>query len=329
MTYFEQALSAPELHFKRLRQVEPVLIDGKIVVKRTHHTIETEIIWEERRYILALPFHRESMHHIEDLNDVASDRSIGPLLHHRILYDELTLINALGHKHSFDIILQEKPEGVMFDEALQHFKSKDLRCAIIKMKERLDSIGFLHGNLRPYNIIICKSGIARPLRYWYAKWESYSDNNISLLLDSIDSASHISDDYKKPLILNDDSVEYNIPKFHEGIKRLSRGGRYGFIDYDGNQVTPYIYSSASDFQEGRAVVGKNNKFGAIDNQGKKVIPVIYHSLEFDVKTGYFTATMGSYNYLIDYDGNTIRRTKIEKDEQSEEQETALAHSYNK
>ena len=76
-------------------------------------------------------------------------------------------------------------------------------------------------------------------------------------------------------------------------------------------------------------MSKNNKFGAIDNQGKKVIPVIYHSLEFDVKTGYFTATMDSYNYLIDYDGNTIRRTKIEKDEQSEKPATALAHSYNK
>ena len=330
MTYFEQALSAPELHFQRLRQIEPVLVNGNIIIRRTHHTIESEIIWDNNHYILSLPFFRESIHHIEDLNEIARDRSIGPLMHHRILYDELTLIDAIGNKHSFDIILQNKPDGMILDEALHHFKVADLRQAILKMKDRLDNLGFLHGNLRPYNIIICKSGIARPLRYWYAKWESYSNNNISALLEAIDAESYIPDNLKKPLILNDDSVEYNTPKFHYGIKRMCCGGYYGYIDYEGYQVTPYIYSSASDFQEGRAVVGKNNKFGAIDNQGKKVIPVIYRTLEFDVQTGLFTATLGDYSYLIDYDGKTIRRTKLEENEPaSKEPVAALAHSYSK
>ena len=327
MTYFEQALSAPELHFKRLRQVEPVLIDGKIVVRRTHHAIESEIIWDKRRYLLFLPFNRETIEHIENLNDIARDRSIGPLLHHQVLYDELMLIDSLGKKHSFDVLLQEKPEGEMLNDAIQHFKSEDLRRAILAMKERLDTLGFLHCNLRPYNVIICKSGVARPLRYWYAKWESSANNDITALLDTLNAARYISDDCKRPLILNDDSVEYNIPRFHEGIKRICRGGRYGYIDYEGCQVTPYIYSSASDFQEGRAVVGKNNKFGAIDNQGKKVIPVIYRTLEFDVQTGLFTATLGDYSYLIDYDGKTIRRTKLEEDEPaSKEPVAAHAHS---
>lgn len=316
MTYFEQALSAPELHFQRLRQVEPLLVNGEVIVRRTHHAIESEIIWDERRYILFLPFNREIIKHIENLNDIAQDRSIGPLLHHRILYSELTLVDSLGRKQAFDILLQEKPEGTMFEEALLKFKSEDLRQSILKMKDRLDILGFLHGNLRPYNIIICKSGVARPLRYWYAKWGSTADNNIAPLLEAVDTARNISDDCKKPLILSDDSAEYNIPRFYEGIKCICRGGRYGYIDYEGVQVTPYIYSSASNFQEGRAVVGKNNKFGAIDNQGKKVIPVIYHTLEFDVTTGLFSATMGPYSYLIDYDGRTIRRTKIEEDKQA-------------
>lgn len=314
MTSFEQALSAPELHFKRLRQIEPVLVDGNIIVKRTHHAIESEIIWEGNHYILALPFFRESMHHIEELNEIAQDRSIGPLLHHRILYEELILIDSLGNEHAFDIILQNKPDGMILDEALHHFKAEDLRQVILKMKDRLDNLGFLHGNLRPYNIIICKNGTARPLRYWYAKWESYSDNNITALLEAIDAACYISDDCKKPLILNDDSTEYNIPRFYEGIKRMCRGGRYGFIDREGYQVTPYIYSWASNFQEGRAIVCKNNKFGAIDNQGRKVIQVVYQSLEFDINTGCFTAIKAPYRYLIDYEGVMIRRTKIEEDE---------------
>ena len=123
MTYFEQALSAPELHFQRLRQVVPVLINGRIVVRRTHHAIESEIVWDERRYILFLPFNREAIEHIENLNDIARDRSIGPLLHHRILYNEFTLIDSLGNQHTFDILLQEKPDGEMLNDALLHFKT--------------------------------------------------------------------------------------------------------------------------------------------------------------------------------------------------------------
>ncbi len=316
MTYFEQALSAPELHIKRLRQIERVLVDDRLSVKCSHHAIEAEIIWEERHYILSLPFYRESIRHIEELNEIAYDRSIGPLLHHRIFYDELTLVDSIGHNHSFDVVLQELPEGTIFSKAVDMFKGEELRQAIVKMKDRLDNIGFLHGNLRPYNVIICNSGIARPLRYWYAKWERSSNNDISKLVEALDAASYLPDEYKQSMILGDDVAEYNTPKFHEGIKRLCRGGRYGFIDYEGNQVTPYIYSWASDFYEGRAVVSNNNKYGAIDNQGKKVIPVIYHTLEFDIKTGLFTATMKPYHYIIDYNGKIIRRTKIEEETES-------------
>lgn len=294
--------------------MEPVLVNNKIVVKRTHHAIESKIVWEGHRYILSLPFFRESLRHIEELNEIAKERSNGPLLPHQILYEELVLVDSLGRQHSFDIVLQALPEGYTLDEALQTFKTEDLRQAILRMKDRLDNLGFLHGNLRPYNIVICKNGIVRPLRYWYAKWEVYSDNNITPLFEVIDASNYIADEYKKPLILNDNCAEYNIPRFHEGIKCQSSCGRYGYIDYEGKQVTPYIFSSASDFQEGRAVVGKNKKFGAINNQGKRVIPIIYHTLEFDVKTGLFSATLGQYSYLIDYDGRTIRRTKIEEEE---------------
>ena len=290
--------------------MEPVLVNNKIVVKRTHHAIETKIVWEGRRYILSLPFFRESLHHIEELNQIAKERSNGPLLHHRILYEELTLIDSLGRPHDFDILLQDLPEGYTLDEALQTFKTEDLRQAILKMKDRLDNLGFLHGNLRPYNIVICKNGVVRPLRYWYAKWEVYSDNNITPLFEAIDASNYIADEYKKSLMLSDSCAEYNIPKFYEGIKCLCRCGRYGYIDYEGRQVTPYIFSSAGNFQEGRAIVGKNNKFGAISNLGKKVIPIIYQTLEFDVKTGLFSATLGPYSYIIDYDGKRIRRTKI-------------------
>jgi hypothetical protein len=58
--------------------------------------------------------------------------------------------------------------------------------------------------------------------------------------------------------------------------------------------------------------------GAIDSLGRKVIPVIYNSLEFDIETGFFTATRGSYSYLINYEGEIIRRTKEVEAEKMEQ-----------
>ena len=312
MTYFEQALFAPQLHFKQLRQMEPLLCNGSVIIRSSHHAIESEILWEGRHYLLHLPFKQESLLHIEELEEIACERGIGPLIPYKILYDEFTHIDSLGNKHSNDIILQEIPAGMLFREAIEHFKASDLRSAILRMKERLDNIGFCHNNLRPDNIVICKSGVARPLRYWYAEWEEFSDNNISLLLEAIDYHDGDEEDAKSALVLNDDSASYSAPSARGGIFRKCKGSRYGFVDSDNRLVAPYIYSWASDFFEGRAIVAKNGKMGVIDSNGKKVLPVIYNHIEFDVETGCFIATNASHRHIFDYDGNHIREAKNKK-----------------
>lgn len=318
MTYFRQALSAPELHFKRLRQMEPISYDGQPNVTRTHHTIETEILWNGHRYLLSLPFSPTTISHIEKLEEISRERTLGPLIPNIILYDELTLLDSLGTRHTYDIILQQIPYGKPLCEALLTFRANEIRTAVIKMKERMDSLGFCHNNLRPYNIIICNNGTARPLRYWYAHWEVFSDNDISALLDIIDQNGHDEGhSYLDLQICNDTSADYEAPISYRSIRRECRCGRYGFIDEDGSIIAPFIYSWASHFQEGRAVVAKNHKMGAIDNRGKKIIPVIYHSLEFDISTGSFTATRDNYHYLLDYDGKLIRRTPISEDDSNE------------
>lgn len=200
----------------------------------------------------------------------------------------------------------------MLKDALHIFKREDIRNAIIIMKKRLDNIGFCHNNLRPYNIIICKSGVARPLRYWYAIWETFSNNNISQLLETIDAHTDIKEEfYLRPLVLNDDMAEYNTSIIYEGIKRKYLGGRYGFIDEDGNRITKYTYSQASEFREGRALVATNNKWGVINDHGRKIVAEIYHSMEFDISTASFIATRDNYRYIIDYNGNIIHRTDME------------------
>ena len=305
MSYFKQALFAPEQHFKRLRQMEPLRCKEQAVV-HTHYAMESEIRWEGRHYLIFLPFKREAICHIEELEAIARERSIGPLIPHRILYNEFVEMDSLGNKHFHDIILQEIPDGMMLDKAVDYFKASDLREAIRKMKARLDAIGFCHNNLRPHNIVICKSGVARPLRYWYSEWETFSNNNISALLEFIDSHDYyLEDDKRSSLILNDDSATYSAIPSYKGITRQCHGGRYGFVDEDGRAITRFIYSWASEFHEGRAVVAKCGKMGAINNLGRKVLAVQYEHVEFDVQRGVFKVRNHGRDYLYDYNGRKI------------------------
>lgn len=318
MTYFEEALSAPTLHFKRLRRAEPVRCNGEIVVRRTYSAIESKVEIDGQRFLLYLPFKRESLHHIEQLEAIARERTRGPLIENHILGEELTLCNSIGNKQQFDIILQAKPSGMMLKEAVNHYRIDELLAAVRKMKERMDAIGFRHNNLTPSNIIICDSGIARPLRYWYAEWELFSDNDISQLIEFIEhNCFNTSEATPSQHTVRDCEAEYSAkPKSYNGITRICVGQRYGFIDSDGHRIAPCIYSWASDFCEGRAIVEKNNKMGVINANGNKILHSVYKHINFDVQTGVFTATNDHFRYLFDYNGKNITRTPLAEEEEN-------------
>ena len=314
MTYFEQALLAPELHFKHLRPIEPILCNGRPIIRRSTNAIEAEVLWRGRKHLLYLPFRNDSLIHIEEIESAMRERRRGPTFSNQIFYGELLMVDSIGRSEYFDIILQEIPKGMTFTEAVEHYRADDIRSAIRKMKSELNAIGFCHNNLRPTNIGICDNGIACPLRYWYAEIDALAENNISLLEAHIDNRYNAeADSLKKPLFAQEQMGEESAPSTSEGITRICRGNRYGFKFYDGSQIAPFIYTWASDFSEGRAVVARNGKMGAINNRGEKVIPVIYKELTFDVKSGTFTATRDKYRYLIDYDGKIIRRTTIDNE----------------
>ena len=63
--------------------------------------------------------------------------------------------------------------------------------------------------------------------------------------------------------------------FHEGLVRVEKSERYGYIDKTGKEVIPYIYDFADSFHEGLAAVKKNGKWGYINKMGEMVIPRIY------------------------------------------------------
>lgn len=69
--------------------------------------------------------------------------------------------------------------------------------------------------------------------------------------------------------------------FHDGLCRIEKADKYGFIDINGNEVVPPIYDNAGIFQEGLASVHAGNKCGYINSKGDFVIdPQFVYGWEF-------------------------------------------------
>ena len=311
ITAFEQALMNPKANFARLHSAVPATRNGRPLVSCTNQAFEAEIEWNERRYLLYLPLNPNDLRYIEELEYATQNRTRGPLIENRIYNNELSVRNFRGVSQKYDIILQEITGCVPLTTAIVDYRASDLRQAVMQMVERLNALGFKHNNLRPGNILISANGRARPIRYWHADWFDFTENDISQVLELLDKKEkEVGNADLARLPQFADEEEPN--KFGKSceINRVCRCNRYGFMDIYGYQVTPFIYTWATEFIEGRAIVAKGSKMGAIDVYGAKVIPVIYKTLEFDIHTGYFVGTTDKYRYLFNYDGDILRRTDL-------------------
>ena len=76
---------------------------------------------------------------------------------------------------------------------------------------------------------------------------------------------------ERPVVYGYDDIDC----LSEGLARIERDGKYGFIDNTGQVVIPPKYDLAWDFSEGLARVSQNGKYGFIDKTGKVVIPLKY------------------------------------------------------
>ena len=77
----------------------------------------------------------------------------------------------------------------------------------------------------------------------------------------------------------------SVSKFYEGLARVQKNGKYGFINQQGVLVIACKYNFAFDFSEGLACVQKSKRYGAIDKTGKIIIPFHYTRL-FPFKNGF-------------------------------------------
>lgn len=56
-------------------------------------------------------------------------------------------------------------------------------------------------------------------------------------------------------------------------------GKYGVVDWQGNEKIPFVYDEELDFKKGNnSIAKKNGKFGVINNQNKEIFPFIYDEI---------------------------------------------------
>lgn len=68
-----------------------------------------------------------------------------------------------------------------------------------------------------------------------------------------------------------------IGPFHEGLAKVYRNGLIGFIDRNGDLISPIKWEDAGDFSEGLACVAdaESGLYGYIDTKGKEIIPFVW------------------------------------------------------
>ena len=100
----------------------------------------------------------------------------------------------------------------------------------------------------------------------------YSMIKVQTLYESIpgfeDSEERAAVLYQKRCIYFPDSVK----SFNNGLARVEKDKKYGFVDTTGTLVIPCQWDDAGSFSEGLAQVEKDGKCGYIDTTGKLVIP---------------------------------------------------------
>lgn len=86
-------------------------------------------------------------------------------------------------------------------------------------------------------------------------------------------------------------------QFREGLCRMKKNGRFGFINKEGQAVVDFKYKDAGNFSDGVAPVRQGNKWGYVDAEGNEVIPFVFDDA-WDFTEGLAVVRKGNrYGYI--------------------------------
>ncbi|MCL1982795.1 MAG: WG repeat-containing protein, partial [Clostridiales bacterium] len=96
----------------------------------------------------------------------------------------------------------------------------------------------------------------------------------------------------------------SISNVSEGMIRVSKNGKYGFVDLSGSDVVPMTYDKAYPYQDGVAAVQANGKWGLIGKTGDEVAAFAYDQINHLDDGLYCVAASDKYG-VVNTAGETI------------------------
>lgn len=90
-----------------------------------------------------------------------------------------------------------------------------------------------------------------------------------------------------------DTIDY----ISDGMIRISRNGKYGFVNLSGNEAVPAIYEQAWLYHSGTAAVQVNGKWGLIDKTGAEIAAPAFDEIYALADTLYWVSVSGKYGVL--------------------------------
>ncbi len=96
--------------------------------------------------------------------------------------------------------------------------------------------------------------------------------------------------------------------FKEGFACVRNGGKWGYVNREGEITIPLIYDHVSSFNEGCASVRLNNVSGVINYDGEEVVPFKYDNVE-EFHGGVASVKIGKEWGLVDKNGEEIAPPK--------------------
>ena len=105
--------------------------------------------------------------------------------------------------------------------------------------------------------------------------------------------------------------------YEENTLKVSKDGKWGLIDLDGNEISAIEYDEISTIKgiENSLIIKKDGQLGLLNNKGKRIIDSKYKEIKKfgeDYKNGYITIDQENKYGLVSVSGETILKNQYEK-----------------
>lgn len=178
-----------------------------------------------------------------------------------------------------------------YDEALQDFERSDTYLDKDTLYVLMSDVYYRQGDFEKSAEFLQKARKINPNNY--SVRANYQKVNIARL-------------QKNTVVVPVDSTGYERTfEFLNGIAKVMKKGKYGFINTKDELVVPLQFDEVKEFAFGRAAVKMNGKWGYIDDYGTIVIEPIYSSAE-NFRSNYFAEVrIRNKAGVIDNAGNVV------------------------